>query len=103
MSNWKNIYVHMPRRRFRIRPRFYLLLAAVLALAFGLNCARIALRIHKAQLRIDALQQQCAAQEARLEELEAAIAYAQTDDYVEKIARSELNLLYPGEIRYIAG
>ena len=107
MSNWKNIYVHKPYvrhgRRFRIRPRFYLLLAAALVIAFGLNCGLTGLRIQRAQARIDSLRQQCAAQEARLVELEASIAYAQTDAWVEKIARSELNLLYPGEIRYIAG
>ena len=90
-------------KKFRVRPRFYLLLAAVLALAFGVNCGITALRIHKARLRIEALRQKCATQNAYLSELDRAIAFAQTDAYVEKIARSELNLLYPGEIRYIAG
>ena len=90
-------------RKLRIQPRFYLLLAAALAIAFSLNCGLTGLRIHRAQARISLLQQQCAAQETRLRELEEAIARAQTDAWVEKIARSELNLLYPGEIRYIAG
>ena len=90
-------------KKFRVLPRFYLLLAAVLALAFGVNCGITALRIHKARLRIEALRQKCATQNAYLSELDRAIAFAQTDAYVEKIARSELNLLYPGEIRYIAG
>ena len=90
-------------KKFRVRPRFYLLLAAALALAFGVNCGLTALRIHKAELRIKALRQECAGLEAYLSELDRAIAYARTDAYVEKIARRELNLLYPGEIRYIAG
>ena len=90
-------------RRFRIRPRFYLLLAAALALAFCMNCGFVALRIRKAEIRIGALRQKCAVQEAYLAELDRAIACAQTDACVERIARSELNLLYPGEIRYIAG
>lgn len=90
-------------KKLRIRPRFYLLLAAMLALVFGINCGFTALRIHKAELRIEALRQECAGLEAYLSELDRAIAYAQTDAYVEKIARRELNLLYPGEIRYIAG
>lgn len=107
MSNWKNIYVYKTSGRhgwrFRIRPRFYLLLAAALALAFGLNCGLMQLRIHRAEIRIAALQQQRLAQESRLLALDEAIALAETDAYVESIARSELNLLYPGEIRYIAG
>ena len=90
-------------RNLRVRPRFYLLLAAALALVFGINCAFTALRVRKADIRIDALRRKCAEQEACLAKLGEAIAYAQTDAYVEKIARSELNLLYPGEIRYIAG
>ena len=90
-------------RRFRIQPRFYLLLAAVLALVFGINCGLTALRIRKAETRIAALQQACAGQAEYLKELNEAIAYAQTDAFVEEIARRELNLLYPGEIRYIAG
>ena len=35
--------------------------------------------------------------------LKEDIAFAQTDAYVERIARSELGLILPGEIRYVNG
>ena len=105
MSNWSNIYVRRKaalHQRLCVKPRFYLLLAALLLLAFGLSCTLTRLEIRRQERRIARLSAQKLEQETRLQALREAISFAQTDACVERIARSELNLLYPGEIRYIA-
>ena len=90
------------RCRLRATPRFYLILIAVLILGFGLNCGLAALQLHRLDRRAEALEAQRQAQTQQLEALGRKLEYAQTDACVEHIARSRLNLLYPGEIRYIA-
>ena len=90
------------RRSLHARPRFYLLLAGLLALGFGLNLGLTGLRMGRLDARIAELTAQRQAQTEQLNALERELAYAQTDACVERIARSRLNLIYPGEIRYIA-
>lgn len=90
------------RRRLRATPRFYLLLTGMLVLGFSLNCGLAGLKLGRLDRRIEALEARLQAQEAELAALDRELEYAQTDACVERIARSRLNLLYPGEIRYIA-
>lgn len=91
------------RRRIRIRPRFYLLLICMLLIFFGLSCGLNLLELCRQEKRVALLQEKRNALAQQLQALEGELAYARTDAYVEHIARSELNLIYPGEIRYIAG
>ena len=35
--------------------------------------------------------------------LKQKLVYAQTDEYVMRVARDELNMIMPGEIRYVNG
>ena len=37
----------------------------------------------------------------QVRELGERLTYVQSDDYVERVARDELNMLMPGEVRYI--
>lgn len=90
------------RRRLHATPRFYLMITGILALAFGLSCGLTALRACRLDRRIAELELQRRAQAEQLSALEGELAWAQTDACVEMLARSRLNLIYPGEIRYIA-
>ena len=90
------------RRRLRPRPRFWLLLILLMLLGFGASCALSQYRSLQAERRAGILTEEKRALTDTLRSLEARHAYAQTDAYVERIARDELNMLYPGEIRYIA-
>ena len=38
----------------------------------------------------------------RISDLNAQLDYVRTDAYVERVARDELNMLLPGEIRYVS-
>lgn len=90
------------RRRLRTTPRFYLLLTGLLLLGFAVSCGLNCLRSSRLDRRITELAARRQAQAQQLESLAEALAFAQTDAFVERVARSRLNLLYPGEIRYIA-
>ena len=89
-------------RRLRPKPRFWALLIAAMAAAFGISCMLGMQRAAQLDARLEGLRQERAALSRELAELAGMLEYAQTDSYVERIARDELNLLYPGEIRYIA-
>ena len=89
-------------RHIRVQPRFWRFVILLLALIFG-ACAlssemkyrRCCAHLAQVQLARDEAARQVDALSERLSEV-------QTDAYVEEIARRELNLLYPGEIRYVA-
>ena len=51
--------------------------------------------------RLENLQQEVEGLRVERESLEESIAYKQTPDYVEKMARNELNLVLPGEKVYV--
>ena len=39
----------------------------------------------------------------QVDELSDRLAYAQTDEYVMRVARDELGMILPGEVRYVNG
>jgi len=103
MSKSYCVYVHpFLRRRYRARPRFFLLLLCLMLAGFGASCALSHLRGLRIDERLRALSAEKQALSARVEELKQQLDYVKTNAYVERIAREELNLLYPDEIRYVA-
>lgn len=87
--------------RYRIAPRFYVFLIGVMLVIFGVS---FAVSYSRLMDEVDALN----AAKAEQNQLRAVIAdkrqeYAdiQTDEYIERIAREELHMLFPGEIRYV--
>ena len=90
-------------RRYRVTVRFYgmlaLLLCAVFAVSFFVARGRLMGALGALSER-KAARTEVAAEVATLED---DFAYAQTDAYVERVARDELGLIYPGEYRYVAG
>ena len=87
--------------RYRIAPRFYVFLIAVMLIVFGVS---FAVSYGRLQGEIDQLNAAKAEQDALTAEIAALkqeYTDIQTDEYVERIARDELGMLYPGEIRYV--
>ena len=89
--------------RLRVQPRFWLLVIVLMLIVFGIGflSAQSNLRtgdraLAEAIAQRDALQQE-------VETLSAALEFARTDDYVIRVARDELGLIMPGEIRYVSG
>lgn len=100
----------MPRQmapRARRRPRWRVrwsrlggfLLAVYLVVTFG----SVEWRIFQAQRRIARLEQDIAVQRQRALVLEGEIAFRETDEYIELVARRELGLVRPGEIPVLVG
>lgn len=84
----------------RIRPRFCLIVISVMLVAFGVSLAFAQRDLSEASLRLDEVTAQRAALAEELKELQAELDFAQTDDYIIRVARDELGMIMPGEIRY---
>lgn len=90
------------RRRLRPRPRFWLFLILLMIAGFGLSCAVSQVKRMQVDARVAALEAEKMALTERIRALEKQYAYVQTDAYIERVARDELNMIYPGEIRYVS-
>ena len=90
------------RWRFCVRPRFWRFVLAATFLCFGLSCAVAQLRYVQAHARAEALYQEKVALTDQVSALSERLDYVRTDDYIERVARDELNMILPGDIRYVA-
>lgn len=90
-------------RRIRPQPRFWLLLAGAMVLTFLCSGCAHCLRFERSRFRLNQLQSEKAALEETIARLQDQLEYTRSDAWAEQIARSELNMIYPGEIRYVLG
>ncbi len=88
--------------RKRVRPRFWLIVIAFLLILFGVSGLAAANTLKKGSAALSSLYEQRAALSSEREELSETYAFSQTDEYVIRVARSELGMLMPNEIRYIS-
>lgn len=79
--------------------KFFLL--SILLILAGISFTRTVLEILKSSKRLDATKEEITALEQRKDNLEETIEYKKTDDFIEKTAREELNLVKPGEEVYV--
>ena len=89
-------------RRISIRPRFWLFVIALMLVCFGISCAVAQVRYVQASGRLSQLNAEKADLMNQVSALTAQLNYVRTDDYVERVARDELNMLRPGEVRYVS-
>lgn len=94
--------VYAVQRRISIRPRFWLFVIVLMLLCFGISCAVAQLRYVQASDRLSLLNEEKVALMDQVSVLTAQLDYVRTDAYVERVARDELNMLRPGEIRYVS-
>lgn len=90
------------RRRIRTKPRFWLITILLMVVGFGLSCAVSYLHGMQVDARLEMLRAEKLALVNQVQALSEQLNYAGSDTYVERIARDELNMIYPGEIRYIS-
>jgi len=88
--------------RLRIQPRFCVLLIAVMLFVFSLSIGLSFRELRMGEERLAGVKAEYAALQRELDALRDELAYTQTDDYVERVARDELGLMMPGEIRYVS-
>jgi len=90
-------------RKKTVKPRFWLLLIAVLLVVFGSVYISQAQYLSMQAQHIEALVEE---KNRALDEnaaLERKIAFAKTDEYVERVARDQLGLLKKNEVRFVSG
>lgn len=90
----------MQQTQSTVQPRFFVIVAAFLAIVF---CVLLIISNHfyrentllvaQAQSTLDSLTELA-------EEKQETLTYRQSDAYVERVARDELDMLMPGEYRY---
>ena len=88
--------------RRRIHPRFWCIFIVLMLIGFSVS---FAMAQHSLQSGSDALAEITAARDAlrsEVETLRTELAFTQTDEYVIRIARDELGMVMPGEIRYVS-
>ena len=90
-------------RKYHVTYRFYGMLALLLCVLFAVSFFVARGRLSGAMSTLadkKAARTEVADQVASLQD---EFSYAQTDAYVERTARDELGLIYPGEYRYVPG
>ena len=89
-------------RHIRILPRFWRFIILLLVLIFGACAGASELKYRRCCVHLAEVERARDAAAQRVDALSERLTEVQTDAYVEEVARRELNLLYPGEIRYVA-
>ncbi len=89
-------------RRISVRPRFYVFVILLMLVCFGTSCAVAQLRYHQVSEHLNQLNQEKAVLMEQVKDLTEHLSYVRTDEYIEQVARDELNMLLPGEIRYVS-
>lgn len=78
----------------------YLALSGLLILT-SISLTRTTLEIIKSSKKLDTAAEEIAGLEQSKDELSKSIEYKSSNDYVEKVAREELNMVKPGEKVYV--
>ena len=89
--------------RRRAKPRFWLLLIAVTLLVFGASFMVMQARYTQGEARLKQVRSDRDALVLEVNALTDQLNFARTDDYVIRVARDELGMIMPGEVRYVNG
>lgn len=90
------------QRRKQIKPRFWVFMIVVMLLCFGTSYAVAQIQYNQASERVEVLAAEKAELRERIAALSSQLDYCKTDAYVERVARDELNMIMPGEVRYVS-
>ena len=90
------------QRRYRIRPTFWFFLIVSTVIFFAISFTVAQIRCNQVSSRLAELNQEKAELASEVLTLNQQLAYVQSDAYVERVARDELNMIMPGEIRYVS-
>lgn len=85
------------------KPKFFILLSLIAVMVFAAGTLAVKARMDRNAETLRQIRQEQQALVDELGQLEDDIEYAQTDAYIENAARETLELIMPGEIRYMSG
>ncbi|MBR2797861.1 MAG: hypothetical protein IKE17_08990 [Clostridia bacterium] len=89
--------------RRRVKPRFWGFMIGITLIVFLASFAVMRIRYGYGAQRLAQAISERDALAAEADALGDQLEYAQTDEYVIRVARDELNMIMPGEIRYVNG
>ncbi|MDO4867942.1 MAG: septum formation initiator family protein [Clostridia bacterium] len=89
--------------RRRIKPRFWVFMIAVTLLVFGTSFIVMQHRYNQGTRQLRQAREERDALILQVSALSDELEFAQTDDYIIRMARDELGMIMPGEIRYVNG
>lgn len=89
--------------RRRAKPRFWGFMIGVTLIVFLASFAVMRIRYSYGERRLEQAIEERNALAVEADVLKQKLVYAQTDEYVMRVARDELNMIMPGEIRYVNG
>ena len=75
------------------------MVVVVILIVVGVKGSELRTKIDADEARIESIQQQIDKQVQRAEEIERFRKFTQTEKYMEKIAKEQLGLVNPGELR----
>ena len=90
------------QRRISVKPRFWVFVIVLMLICFGSSYAVTQMRYGQVTDHVNALSREKVTLIDRISDLSNQLSYVRTDEYVERIARDELNMIRPGEIRYVS-
>lgn len=90
------------QRRVNTQPRFWAFVIAVMLVCFMMSGVVSQLHYSRVSGRVYDLSSEKLMLTSRIADLKNQLKYVQTDDYIQRVARDELNMIMPGEIRYVS-
>lgn len=88
-------------RRLNPRPRFYLMMLAILLVVMSISFGVIESGMRRGRAVLAEKKAERDALVGEIGNLQKEIDFAQTDAYIERVARDELGLIMPNEVRYV--
>ena len=92
----------MARAAKRVKPRFWLILMAVMLVAFFYLYSTQETMLRQQNEAIAQLRQTAEQMEADIAASTRKLEFSKSDDYVERIARSSLGMVMPEEVLYVS-
>ena len=89
--------------RLRITPRFWLFMIVTTVIAFSISIGVFQVRYEQGERELLSIREHRDALDLQVRDLNDELEYAQTDDFVIRLARDRLSLIMPNEIRYVNG
>lgn len=86
-----------------IKPRFCVFLIAVMLIVFSVSIGVSCVELRQGRQRLAKVEAEHDAMLVELANLREELAFTGTDAYVERVARDELEMVMPGEVRYVVG
>lgn len=88
--------------RRRIHPRFWCLLILFMLIVFGVSFAMAQHSLQNGAAELAEASETRDALRSKIETLRTELAFTQSDEYIIRVARDELGMVMPGEIRYVS-